>query len=81
MNKLNLSGKSDFKGKNGYQKLAAAEVCIMNDIETPVHVDFFGKRQMKEQANIGTARLVLTREDARALKKWFAAMDVERIAV
>ncbi len=77
--KITLSGKSTFKGKNGYQKLAAVEAMVLDDAETPLHIDFFGKRQAKEEANIGTARLVLTRDDAMVLKKWFSALDIERI--
>jgi hypothetical protein len=78
---VELSGKSEGKGRNGYFRLHGAEVMRMpSDPDGQVlHFDFHPKRRVK---SIGPARLLLTIEDAAKLGIFFteAAESERRLA-
>ena len=78
MEYLELSGKSEGQGRNGYFRHHGAEVMrIPSDPNGQVlHFDFYPKRRVK---SIGPARLLLTTEDAAKLGIFFAeAAESER---
>ena len=63
MNRIELSGKSQGKGRNGYFQLHSVEVMNMpTDPDGQVlHVDFYPRRRVN---CVGPARLLLSVEDA-----------------
>ncbi len=68
-----LSGKSTMKGRNGYTSLGHVSSLISRS-DGQISVDFYS---LRPRGGVGTARLDLTREDAIALKAWFADLELE----
>jgi hypothetical protein len=70
MNRIELSGKSQGKGRNGYFQLHSVE--LMNIPTDPdgqvLHVDFYPRRRVN---CVGPARLLLSVEDATKLAQFF----------
>ena len=70
MNRIELSGKSQGKGRNGYFQLHSVE--LMNIPTDPdgqvLHVDFYPRRRVN---CVGPARLLLSVEDASKLAQFF----------
>ncbi len=80
MEYVELSGKSEGKGRNGYFRLHGAELMrIPSDPDGQVlHFDFYPKRRVK---SIGPARLLLTVEDAVKLGQFLTeAVGRERLS-
>jgi hypothetical protein len=69
MDRIELSGKSQGKGRNGHFRLHSAEVIVVaSDVDGQVaHVDFYSRRRLK---SVGPARLLLTVDDAKRLAKF-----------
>ena len=69
MNRIELSGKSQGKGRNGYFQLHSVEVMNMpTDPDGKVlHVDFYRRRRIN---CVGRARLLLSLEDATKLAQF-----------
>ena len=69
MNRIELSGKSQGKGRNGYFQLHSVEVMNMpTDPDGKVlHVDFYPRRRIN---CVGPARLLLSLEDATKLAQF-----------
>jgi hypothetical protein len=69
MNRIELSGKSQGKGRNGYFQLHSIEVMNMpTDPDGQVlHVDFYPRRRVN---CVGPARLLLSLEDAIELAQF-----------
>src|SRR5260370_12215885 len=70
MNRIELSGKSQGKGRNGYFQILSVELMnIPTDLDGEVlHIDFYPRRR----ANcVGPARLLLSIEDATKLAQVF----------
>ena len=69
MNRIELSGKSQGKGRNGYLQLHSVEVMNMpTDPDGQVlHVDFYPRRRVN---CVGPARLLLSLEDAMKLAQF-----------
>ena len=69
MNRIELSGKSQGKGRNGYFQLYSVEVMNMpTDPDGQVlHVDFFPGRRVN---CVGPARLLLSLEDCMKLAQF-----------
>jgi hypothetical protein len=69
MNRIELSGKSQGKGRNGYFQLHSVE--LMNIPTDPdgqvLNIDFYPKRRVN---GIGPARLLLNVEDAKKLAQF-----------
>lgn len=62
---VTLTGQSHGKGRNGYFALSHTTLMeVASDQEQPFHLDFCSKRS----GAAGAARLLLTREDAEALR-------------
>src|SRR5260370_6497200 len=70
MNRIELSGKSQGKGRNGYFQLHSVELMnILTDPDGQVqHFDFYPKRRVN---CVGPARLLLNVEDATKLAQFF----------
>src|ERR1700730_14258607 len=80
MNLIELSGKSQGKGRNGYFQLHGVEVMNMpTDPDGQVlHVDFYPRRRVN---CVGPARLLLSVEDATKLAQFFGEAVGNRPAV
>src|ERR1700680_484820 len=70
MNRIELSGKSQGKGRNGYFQLHSVELMnIPNDPDGQVlNIDFYPRRHVN---CVGPARLLLNVEDATKLARFF----------
>src|ERR1700675_2014423 len=70
MNRIELSGKSQGKGRNGYFQLHSVELMnIPTDLDGQVlHIDFYPRRRVNF---VGPARLLLSVEDATKLAQFF----------
>jgi hypothetical protein len=70
MNRVELGGKSQGKGRNGYFQLHSVE--LMNIPSDPdgqvLHIDFYPRRRVN---CVGPARLLLSVEDATKLAHFF----------
>ena len=70
---LNITGKSELKGRNGYCSLGKATTITLADSETETRtfIDFYSKRGSDEPP----ARIIMSLPDALAFQAWITAQD------
>jgi hypothetical protein len=91
MNKLELSGLSVMKAGSSWFKLVGVDTDTLPETKGKVVIDFWSPRPIdkrrrapagieRERAMLrkrtGPVRLIMLPEDARALKAWFAGLDL-----